>query len=57
MAVLRKIPSLPGLNAEVLEQHRSTPTSVVKPQGLQLNQNPGLLRDICWENIFKKMDK
>ena len=23
-----------GLNVKVLEQHRSTPTSVVKPQGL-----------------------
>ncbi len=27
----RKLPIYRGLNAKVLEQHRSTPTSVVKP--------------------------
>ena len=35
-----------GLNAKVLEQHRSTPTSVVKPKVCILNRTPGLPGDI-----------
>ena len=35
-----------GLNAKVLEQHCSTPTSVVKPKVCILNRTPGLPGDI-----------
>lgn len=48
-----------GLNAKVLEQHRSTPTSVVKPKVCILNRTPGLPGDIyacyLWLTLLSKM--